>query len=618
MPNALRIGLLGPLQVRVETGRAVHVGGRQLRVLLTVLALNAGRVVPAGSLARLLWPEDTPANPGNALQTLVSRLRAELRQAGAGDVIESHPAGYRLAVPPAAVDVTAFEELAVRGRHALAGGDAGEAARILRDALLTWRGEPLADAAGSDFAAAAAARLTELRSSVLADRIEADLVLGEGAGLVGELRVLLSADPLAERFRAQLMRALYAAGRQAEAIAVYHEGRELLADQLGVDPSAQLEHVYLGILRGPDQPSPDPERAAVPAQARLPAVRAQSPLTSFVGRDEDLSRVLKNLRAARLVTLTGPGGVGKTRLATEASGRLGAAAWFLPLAPVTDPAEVVYTVLGALGIREPVIARRATEPGTGPLDRLAAALGDRDEVLILDNCEHVIEAAAALAGHVLAACPRVRILATSRQPLRIDGETLCPVPPLPIPPAPSAPVTIASYGSVRLLRDRAVAVRPDFELGEANAAAVARICRALDGMPLAIELAAVWLRTLTPAQLAERLDDRFALLTGGSRTALPQHRTLRAVVDWSWDLLSPAEQVLARRLAVFAAGATLAMAERVCADELLPSAQVLPALSGLVDKSIVAPGQGSDGLSTRYRMLETVRAYCLDRLTEAG
>jgi hypothetical protein len=437
----------------------------------------------------------------------------------------------------------AFEEMAARGRRALADGDADRAARILRDALLTWRGEPLADAAGSDFAAAVAAKLTELRASVLADRIEADLALGEGASLVGELRVLLSADPLAERPRAQLMRALYAAGRQAEAIAVYHEGRELLADQLGVDPSAQLEHVYLGILRGGEQAGAvakppghardDPERGGVPAQARLSAARAQSPLTSFVGRDEDLSRVLKSLRAARLVTLTGPGGVGKTRLATEASGRFGAAAWFLPLAPVTDPADVAYTVLDALGIREPVIARRAAEPGTGPLDRLTAALGDRDDVLILDNCEHVIEAVAALAGHVLAACPRVRILATSRQPLRIDGETLCPVHPLPIPPVPSAPVTIASYGSVRLLRDRAVAVRPDFELGEANAAAVARICRALDGMPLAIELAAVWLRTLTPDQLAERLDDRFALLTGGSRTALPRHRTLRAVVDWS-------------------------------------------------------------------------------------
>jgi predicted ATPase len=314
--------------------------------------------------------------------------------------------------------------------------------------------------------------------------------------------------------------------------------------------------------------------------------------------------------------------VGKTRLAAEVSGRLAGGAWFVELAPVTDPAEVAYAVLDTLGLRERVIARRAGDPGARPLDRLAAALADRDDVMILDNCEHVIEAAAALAGRILAVCPRVRIVATSRQPLRIDGEALCPVPPLPVPPRADTPAhdegPYESYASVRLLRDRAIAVRPDFELDADNAAAVARICRALDGMPLAIELAAVWLRTLTPAQLAERLDDRFALLTGGSRTALPRHRTLRAVVDWSWGLLAPAEQVLARRLAVFPAGATLAMAERVCADELLPSAQLLPALSGLVDKSIVAPGQGPDGLSTRYRMLETVRAYCLERLAEAG
>jgi predicted ATPase/DNA-binding SARP family transcriptional activator len=638
VPEGLHIGLLGPLQVRDAAGRAIHVGGRQLRVLLILLALDAGRVVLSGSLAEQIWPGELPANPGNALQTLVSRLRAELRRAGLGEVIESHPAGYRLAVPPDAVDAVVFEACAVRGRHALARGDAEEAARVLRSALASWRGQPLADAAGCDFADTAAARLTELRSSVLADRIEADLALGEGASLVGELRVLVSDDPLAERPRALLMRALYAAGRQAEALEVYHEARELLASRLGVDPSAQLEQVYLRILRGEEAAaavatrtapvtdhSLDSERTPASAPSTLVASRAPNTLTSFVGRDTEVSRVLKNLDSARLVTLTGPGGVGKTRLAAEVSGRLAGGAWLVELAPVTDPADVAYAVLATLGIRERVIARRAGNPGAGPLDRLAGALADRDDVVILDNCEHVIEAAAALAGRVLAACPQVRILATSRQPLRIDGETLCPVPPLSVPPPPRreyAAGSYESYASVRLLRDRAVAVRPDFELDPDNAAAVARICRALDGMPLAIELAAVWLRTLTAAQLAERLDDRFALLTGGSRTALPRHRTLRAVVDWSWDLLAPAEQVLARRLAVFPAGATLAMAERVCADELLPAADVLPALSGLVDKSIIALGPSPDGEPAgpgpRYRMLETVRAYGLERLIEAG
>src|SRR6516162_5711437 len=593
MPDTLRIGLLGPLQVRDGAERTVQVGGRQLRVLLILLALEAGQVVPSGSLADQIWPEEPPGNPGNALQTLVSRLRAELRRASLDHAIESHSAGYRLAVPPDAVDALAFETLAVRGRRALADGDPLQAATVLRSALASWRGQPLADAAGYDFADASAAKLTELRSSVLTDRIEADLSLGEGASLVGELRALLSADPLAERPRALLMRALYAAGRQAEALEAYHQARELLAAQLGVDPSAQLEQVYLRILRGEEGASAvgtspvrssensfDIERSVVPAAVTTAHPVAPNTLTSFVGRDTEVAQVLKNLGSARLVTLTGPGGVGKTRLAAEVSGRLAGGAWFVELAPVTDPAEVAYAVLGTLGIRERVISRRAGDPGAGPLDRLAEALADRDDVVILDNCEHVIEAAAALAGRILAGCPRVRIVATSRQPLRIDGETLCPVPPLPVPPSrSSAEQSYQSYASVRLLRDRAAAVRPDFELDAANAAAVARICRALDGMPLAIELAAVWLRTLTPGQLAERLDDRFALLTGGSRTALPRHRTLRAVVDWSWDLLEPAEQVLARRLAVFPAGATLAMAEQVCADALLSPAQVLPALS---------------------------------------
>jgi predicted ATPase/DNA-binding SARP family transcriptional activator len=636
MANTLRIGLLGPLQVRDEAGRLVHVGGRRLRVLLTLLALNAGRVVPAASLADQIWPDRPPGNPGNALQTLVSRLRAELRQAGFDDVIESHPAGYRLAVRPDAIDAIEFETLAAQGRRALAEGDAAAAAHTLRTALDEWRGEALADAVGYDAADAAAARLAELRSAALADRIEADLALGAGASLVGELRALVSADPLAERPRALLMRALYTAGRQAEALAVYHQARALLADQLGVDPSDQLEQVYLRILRGEERPAAvaqataaasDPsfisaERAVVSPPRTGPG-RVPNPLTSFVGRDRDVTGVRKNLAAGRLVTLTGPGGVGKTRLAAEACGSLDAIASFVELAPVTDPSEVAYAVLEAVGVREPVIARRAAEPGAGPLDRLTAALAERDEVLVLDNCEHVIEAAAALAGRVLADCPRMRILATSRQPLRIDGETLWPVPPLPVPPAspdrPGIP-DFLSYGSVRLLCDRATAVRPDFQLDAGNEAAVARICRTLDGMPLAIELAAVWLRALTPDQLAERLDDRFALLTGGSRTALPRHQTLRAVVDWSWHLLSQPEQVLARRLAIFPGGATLAAAEQVCADALLPPASVLTVLSGLVDKSILTATENVEpaGSALRYRMLETVRAYGLERLAEAG
>jgi predicted ATPase/DNA-binding SARP family transcriptional activator len=590
----------------------VPIGGRQVRVLLTLLALDAGRVVPAGTLVSGLWPDEQPTDPPNALQTLVSRLRATLRGAGCEGLIESNAQGYRLAVPPEAVDVLAFQAMAALGRRALADGDAAGAARTLREALGLWRGQALADAQGYEFADAAAIRLAELREEAVLDRIEAELDLGEAASLIGDLKTAAAADPLAERPRALLMRALYAAGRQAEALAAYGEIRELLADQLGVDPSPGLQEVYLRILRGEDwheRPVVAPRRT--PAPPTVP-----TPLTSFVGRETEMSRLLKLLRdSARLVTLTGPGGVGKTRLATEVSGRLEVPAHFVPLAPVTDPAEVAYAVLAALGITGPMIQRPAI--GSGPAtDRVCAALGDRDDMLILDNCEHVIEAAAALAAQVLAACPRITVVATSREPLRIDGETLWTVPPLPVPPP--ADLSSQAYAAVRLLCDRAASVLPGFSLDEGNAEAVGRICRVLDGIPLAIELAAVWLRVLSPAQLAERLDDRFTLLTGGSRTALPRHQTLRAVVDWSWELLSEPERILARRLSVFPGGATLAAAERVCTGNELAAGDVLVRLSGLVDKSILARTDGPDGTTPRYRMLETVRAYCLEQLSAAG
>jgi predicted ATPase/DNA-binding SARP family transcriptional activator len=655
----MRIGLLGTLQVHDDAGQPVRVGGHRVRMLLILLALDPGRVVPSYSLIERLWGPAPPADAGNALQTLVSRLRAALRASLGNGVIESHPAGYRLVVPPEAVDAVAFEARARAGAEALRSGDAATAARVLREALGEWRGPALTDAASEAFAAGPAARLEELRTAATLDRIEADLALGVGASLVGELRAMVGDNPLAERSRALLMRALYAAGRQADALAVYQEARELLASQLGVDPSAELEQVYMAILRqevplpAPAVATPpaadadhaqDAERGVAPPQGTPRRPGGSSQLTSFVGRDEDMSMVLKKLGEERLVTLTGPGGVGKTRLATEVATRLGTAAWLAELAPVTDPAEVPHAVLDALGIRERVIARRAAEPGS-PVERLVASLAHREIVLIMDNCEHVIEAAAELADRVLAGCPKVSIVATSREPLRIGGETLwlvsaLPVPPLATSPLPAEPVfalaslrpaaedasVISAYPSVRLLRDRAAAVLPGFAVDASNADDVARICRALDGMPLAIELAAVWLRTLSPAQLAERLDDRFALLTSGSRTALPRHQTLRAVVDWSWELLSEPERVLARRLSIFPGGTTLAGAEHVCADNpsdqdgrpLLRSAVVLPTLAGLVDKSILVAEAAADGSSPRYRMLETVRAYGQERLAQAG
>jgi len=674
----VRIGLLGTLTVHDEAGRPVRVGGHRVRLLLILLALDAGRVVPAYALIERLWEDEPPGHSGNALQSLVSRLRTALRQGGAGDrLIESHPAGYRLAVARRDVDAAAFEALAQEGSQALASGDAVTAGRALREALGAWRGPALADAAGARFAAGPAARLEELRTRAALDLIEAGLLMGEGDGLIGELRAIIAADPVAERPRGLLMRALYAAGRQAEALAVYTEARDLLSSELGVDPSPQLAQIHLGVLRqdleGGSRGGPPPdetppagpadlfsaaERSVPPGPPAGPRpVAVRKPLTSFVGRDEDVSRVVKMLAEGRLVTLTGPGGAGKTRLAIEIAARLaadspagpgGTAApgqaaqvWLVELTPVTDPGEVPSAVLSALGIREsPVIAHSGTGQfglPADPVQRLAAVLGQRHDLLILDNCEHIVAAVAALADQVLAGCPGVRVLATSREPLRIAGEALWPVPPLPVPPLPvppapapgpkapgraadgtgeDEPVTqVAGYASVRLLADRAAAVRPDFRVDAGNAADVARICRALDGMPLAIELAAARLRTLSAAQLAERLDARFELLTGGSRTAVPRHQTLRAVVDWSWDLLSGPEQVLARRLAVFPGGATLTSAEEVCQDAALPAEAILPALFGLVEKSFLVVGSDAE---PRYRMLETIRAYCAGRLADAG
>ena len=631
-----------------------------MRALLILLALDAGRAVSARSLIERLWPHERPADAANALQSLVSRLRVALRQAGLPDeVLESSAAGYRLAASPAAVDALAFESQARAGGHALAVGDPATAARLLREALARWRGPALADVAGQEFAAAPAARLAELRGAALLDRIEAELALGAaGPGPTGELRELTAADPLAERPAALLMRALAAAGRQAEALAVYQRTRDRLADELGVDPSQQLAQAHLAVLRQEVPPAESPvalrpdadsrRTASPPTENAGRAARRSSRRqpTSFVGRDCEVAAVLKQLATERLVTLTGPGGVGKTRLATETAeaverltgaDRAGTAgrAWLAALAPVTEPSGVAHAVLDALGLRERSIARRGADGGADPVDRLCAALAERDELLILDNCEHVIEAAAVLAARLLADCPGVRVLATSREPLRIGGESLYVVAPLPAPPAAGPagdarpPSDQGSFASVRLFADRAAAVLPDFELDAANAGPVAQICRTLDGMPLAIELAVPWLRTLTPAQLAERLDDRFALLTGGSRTSLPRHQTLRATVDWSWRLLSAPERALARRLAIFPGGATLTAAEQVCADpagperqaaagpEVLPRSDILAALSGLVGKSILTMTERSDDGAPCYRMLETVRAYALERLAEA-
>jgi predicted ATPase/DNA-binding SARP family transcriptional activator len=622
---SIRIGILGPLEVRDAGGRPLPLGGARLRSLLIRLAVSDGHPVTVDRLAADLWPGGGPADAANAVQALVSRLRG----AAGKDVVEHGPTGYRLTIPSAEIDAWAFERLVADARARLAASDNAAAAGLLAEALRLWRGPALADVADAPFAAPAIARLTELRLAATEDRIDADLALGRGAELVPEVEELATEHPLRERLRGLLMRALYAAGRQADALAVFDDTRRALADALGVDPSPALAAVHLAILRAelpsPGDPVPAPavpEPAARGGERRRGNLPAQ--LTSFVGRDDELERIGRLLAETRLITLTGPGGAGKTRLSVEvgarALDRVPDGVWFVPLAPVRDGADVPQAVLTAIGAHEvawpadPVEAARLA--AMEPLDRLSEALAARHLALILDNCEHVLDAVAWLAGRVLADAPGVRILATSREPLGLTGETLCPVPSLPLPPPDADAGQAAGSPAVRLFADRAAAVRPGFGIDAGTAEPVVRICRALDGIPLAIELAAARVRALTPAQVADRLDDRFALLSTGTRGALPRHQTLRAIVDWSWELLDDTERMVLRRLSVFSAGATPEAAERVCSLDGKPDpAAVVDVIASLVDKSLVtATGERQ----VRYGLLETMRAYAAGRLEESG
>ncbi|GAA0371234.1 winged helix-turn-helix domain-containing protein [Actinoallomurus spadix] len=576
-------GILGSLEVRSADGEVVPVGGPRPRALLVMLLLHAGRTVAVERLVDAQYGDEPPAGAVNAVQAQVSRLRRHLPPG----TLQFGGTGYRLAVDPDDVDAHRFERVAREGRRLLSAGAHADAAAALSRALGLWRGPALADL---PFADADKARLEELRLATAEDLFEAQLALPDGAP-VAELRRLVAEHPLRERLRCLLMRALHAAGRPAEALAVFEETRRLLAEELGADPSPELAAIQLAVLRA-QRPDPVPRR------------RPTAQLTSFVGRDRELARI-GELRDARLITILSPGGAGKTRLAIEAAGRDPYEAVFADLSPLEDGDQVPRAVLGALGLREtgfqPIEA-------PDPVGRLVAALGDRELLLVLDNCEHVIAAAAALARRALGECPALRILATSREPLGITGETLVPLPPLDVPPPGTAPADVPGYPAARLFAHRAAAVRPGFVLTPDNAGAVARICAALDGLPLAIELAAARLRTFPVEEIARRLaeHDRFRLLSRGDRTAAARHRTLRAAVAWSWDLLTPEERAAARRFAVFTGGASFEAVEAVCGED---AADALP---DLVDKSFVE----ADG--ARYRMFETIGLFCAERLAETG
>ncbi|MFE0375628.1 BTAD domain-containing putative transcriptional regulator [Streptomyces inhibens] len=654
--------VLTPLDVRSSDDRPAPVPETKVRALLAALLAHHGRPVSTTRLVEHLWGPRPPANPTASLQSKVSQLRRALDTAepGARKLVTATPPGYRLDITAEAVDAGRFTALTHR---AYASAGARERADLLGEALDLWHGPAFAGFADGDLVRPVAESLEEQRLTALEERAAARLELGEHAQLTGELAGLIVRHPLRERLRALHLTALYRAGRQSEALAAYGEIRTRLAEELGVDPGPELTAAHQAILRqepwrtsprgtggagstggtgpigsaGADDrtgdaapaattaigsapasvapPSAAPAPAASPAAPHpRPRTNLPTPLTELLGRQDAVHQVEALLAATRLVTLTGPGGVGKTRLALETASRLTGTfpdgVWFVELAALSRPddpargreakctaAELAEAVLAVLGIREGAAA--------GPVaERLVGAVRGKRLLLVLDNCEHIVEAAAEVTAELLAAAPELRALVTSQEPLGLAGEALWTVPPL------------EGAGAVALFAARATAADHAFVLDADTTPAVAEICRRLDGIPLALELAATRVRALGVRELSARLDDRFRLLAAGRRGAPPRQQTLRAMIDWSWELLPGPERTVLRRLAVQADGCTLEAAETVCAGGEVGRDEVAELLARLVDRSLVAVSRTPDGL--RYRLLETVAAYCLERLRETG
>ena len=647
--------ILGPLQVLDPSGESVAVGGARLRTLLVLLLLRPGRSSAVEELTDDIWGEAVPNAAANALQALASRLRRAL---GEGIGLLGDGGGYRLDVTPEQVDLHVFEDLAGRGRADLRAGRFERAELSLAGALELWRGPALPDLTSHGLAQEVALRLGESHRTAVEDLLEVRVALGRATEALPRAEALASGDPHRERPVELLMRALAGSGRTADALACYETFRTRLADELGLDPSSRLRQVHLDLLRGEATPprlegalphgalgssitgSGERTRSGEfepagdePGTGPPPPLRLPHHLTEFVARETEVEAAVDRLTTTRVVTLTGPGGAGKTRLATEAAATLverspslvGEGVWWVELAPVRQGRELPEAVAAALELRElNVITARTGSSQVTQTDRISARLGERRCLVVLDNCEHLIEEAARFVRTLLARCPGLRVLATSREPLGLPGEALLPVPSLDLPPEGADVDGALNCSAVELFVARARAAHPGFGLTSANVDHVVRITRELDGMPLALELAAARLRVMGPGQLAERLTDRFRLLTNGSRAALPRHRTLRAVVDWSWELLDEAERRLLRRLAVFPGGATLEAVERVVADPdgepgRLAGQDVWTVLFALVDKSLViAERRADDDAPPAYRQLETVRAYGWERLVESG
>jgi predicted ATPase/DNA-binding SARP family transcriptional activator len=583
----LTVMVLGPLEVRRD-GRPLPVPSGKTTEVLVRLALDAGQLVPAERLIDDLWGD---AGTGrNTLQSKVSQLRRAL---GDPALVSGGRRGYTLEIDPARVDALRVASLAATTSAARRSGDATAALEAATEALALFRGEVLAEAGDGGWLQPHRSRMGELRLGLLEDQAAARVDLGAGAEVIADLEWLVGQHPLREGLWSSYITALYRGGRQADALAACRRVRQVLVEELGIEPGRALRELELEILRQGatlDAASPAPGTAA-PALVvgNLPTLS-----TPLVGRADDLAAVGRLLGRGRLVTLAGPAGVGKTRTALEAVRPLRPAGgvWLIRLEAADATSSIPRMVAEALQL-------------SGGEQTLLGRLAGAETVLVLDNCEHVLDGVAEVATRLLDHAPPLRILATSQAPLGLDGEATYVLDPLPLP------------DSVALFADRAARMRRRFALDEDTTATVEAVCRSLDGLPLAIELAAARVKSLSVQEIARRLDDRFALLQDPTSRRPARRRALAAAIAWSYDLLFPDDQRGLWALSCFTGGAPLAAAEQVLTALGVPGAAAVDVIGRLADRSMLSVETADDG-TTRYRLLDSIRAFAGDRLEDAG
>lgn len=605
--RGVRIRLIGRFGLEVDGNPADDARLGQLgKLALGFLATERHRSVSRDELADVIWGDFPPPTWPDALRGVISRVRAVLDAAGlpGGPTLTSSSGCYELHLPAGAtVDVEQAAALLDAARAALAGTLAARAVDTAAEAVSVTAGQFMAGS-GGEWVERRQRVVDELRLDALDVLSTAATACGQAALATEAAEEAIGLQPLRESAYVRLATAHGAAGNRAEALRAYERCRRTLAEELGVNPSPTTEAAYLRLLT-----DDDPAAAPAPGPTSVPLPRS---ITSFVGRGQAIAEVCKCLRTTRLLSLVGVGGVGKTRLALQVAGEVAGdyaeGVWLVELAALADPGLVASQVLSVLGAPE--------VRGEPAAQSLARHLGTSRVLLVLDNCEHLVDACAALADVLLRRCPGLRVLTTSRESLGVPGETIWSVPPLTAPGArddAAAAEGLLDYEAVRLFVERAAVVAPDLHLDDRAIADVAAIAQRLEGIPLAIELAAAWAKVLSVGDIARRLDDRFRLLVGGPRTAPARHQTLRAALDWSYESLSPPDAAVLRRLSVFAGGCHLAAAEAVClAGDDGYEIDVLGALSSLFDKSLVLVDRRPDG--ARYRQLETVRQYAAERL----